>query len=90
MPFLIVNQPWGSGGMLLRESLKLRSSEITRNVYFSIYFASSKFSKRATKLHRKGHFVRDFEKRGHMPPVPPCVPGSYVHALNYITAEFNG
>ena len=59
--------------MLLREILKLRSSEVARNMYFSICFASSKFSKRASKLHEKEHFARDLKSGGggHEPTVPP-------------------
>ena len=39
------------------ESLKLRSSEV-------FIFAFSKFSGKATKLHEKGRFTRDFKKWG--------------------------
>jgi len=48
--------------MLHREILKVIFFKITGNVYFSIFFASSKSSKRATKLDEKGHFARVFEK----------------------------
>ena len=54
-------------------------------MYFSICFASSKFSKRASKLHEKEHFARDLKVGGHEPTVPP---GSYVHgpgALREVT-----
>ena len=49
--------------MLPREILKLRSSEIAVNAYFSI-FAFSKLSRRVTKLQEKGKFSRVFEKWG--------------------------
>ena len=48
--------------MIHREVLRVISSKITGNVYYSIFFASSKSSRRATKLHEKGHFARVFEK----------------------------
>ena len=70
--------------MLPREILGLRSSEIAGNAYFSINFAFSKLSRRATKFLEKGHFAQAFEKwRGHVSPVPP---GSYVHKCptNYL------
>ena len=40
--------------MLLLEIVKLLYSEIAGNMYFSIYFAFSKFSRRTSKLHEKG------------------------------------
>ena len=43
-----------------------------------VIFASSESSRRATKLHEKGHFARDIEKRGHVPPMPPPIPTSMV------------
>ena len=62
--------------MVPREILKLRSSEIAGNVYFTRYFASSESSRKATKLHDKGHFVQDFEKCGGPVPLYPPVPTS--------------
>ena len=44
-------------------------------------FASSKLSRRTTKLHEKGHIARIFEKWGYMPPGPP-VPTSMVRELS--------
>ena len=79
------NQLGGSEDMLLREILKLRSSEITRNMYFSIHFCISKLSRRATKLHEKKCTLSESLKSGgHVPLVPP--PTSYVHG--YMTACF--
>ena len=66
----------GSGGMLQREILKLKSSKIAGNVYFASYSASSKLSRRVAKVHEKGHFAKVFEKLGAR---APCAPGSYVH-----------
>ena len=45
---------------------------------FLFIFAFLKFSRKATKLHEKGHFTRVFEKWG---ACAPCAPGSYAHAL---------
>ena len=72
--YLHVIQPGKSG----RGILKIRTSETTGNVHFPIYFCISKFSRKATKLHEKGHFARIFEKLG---AHAPCTPGSYVHGL---------
>ena len=68
----------GSGGMLRREILRLQSSEIARNVYFS-----STFSRRATKLREKGHVARDFEKQwGCTCPLSRPVPTSMAARLS--------
>ena len=61
--------------MVPREILKLRTSEIARNVYFLFIFASSKFLTRPTKLHGKKDLARDFEKWG---ACPLYFPNSYV------------
>ena len=61
-----------------REILILRSSEIAENVHFAINSASSKLSRRTTKLHEKGYFARVFEKWEEHVPLGP--PSSYVHA----------
>ena len=74
---LSVNQLGGSWGVLLREILNLRSSEIVRkDVFFYLFFASSKFSRKAPKFQGKGCFAQDFEKWG---AFAPCAPGSYVY-----------
>ena len=64
-----------------QEMLMLMSCKMTKISYFSTYFASSKGSKRATKLHEKGHFTRDFEKWGTYllcPQVPTSMIELYV------------
>ena len=61
----------GSGGMFLHEILKLESSEIVRNVYFSIYFCILTVFTEGIKLHEKEHFAQDFEKWGGMCPCAP-------------------
>ena len=51
-----------------------------------VVLASSKFSRRATKLHEKGHFARAFESGGgHVPPVP-LVPTSMLR-VNTIESQ---
>ena len=65
--------------MHLRAILKLRSFEITENVYFFINFSAFGVSRRATKLQEKGNLARVLKKcgKGHVPPVsPPTVPTS--------------
>ena len=56
------NTSEGGPGHASPEILRLRSSEITGNVYFSIYFAFLKFSTRTTRSHEKGHFDQAFDK----------------------------
>ena len=69
--------------MCPREILRLRSSEITQNVYFAIYFASSKHSKRATKLYEMGYVAGVFEKWG------ACAPCTSHIFLLFITSLLN-
>ena len=52
----------GSWGMLPREILKLRSSEIAENVYFTSCFCIFKAFKEGNQVNEKGHFARAFEK----------------------------
>ena len=54
---LYINQLGRAGGMLPREILKLRSSEIAGSSVALVSFASSESSSRATKLHEKRHFA---------------------------------
>ena len=63
--------------MLPKEILILRSSEITRNVYFSIYFCILKVFKESNYVTRKGTFAQVCEKWGHVPP------GSYIHGKDW-------
>ena len=66
--------------MLLREILKLRSSEVAGNVYFSIHFCISKLSRRATKLHEKKCTLSESLKcGGHVPLVPPRFLRPWLH-----------
>ena len=60
--------------MLPLKILKLRSSVET--CILQVVFASLESSRRATKLHEKGHFAQDFNKWG---ACAPCAPGSYIH-----------
>ena len=53
--------------------LNLRSSVIARIMHFSIYFASSEFSRRATKSHERGYFARVFESVEYASAMPPSV-----------------
>ena len=71
--------------MLPRESLKVRSYEIAGNVYFLVIFEFSKFSRRSTMLCERGTLSEPLKSRGHVPPVSPVPPGSYVHV--YICAN---
>ena len=41
---------------------------------FLFVFAISKFSRRATRFHEKGHFAKVFEKWGASAPCVPLVP----------------
>ena len=60
----------GFGSMLLREILKLRSSEINGSVYFLFIFASLKSSKRAATLHKNETLHESLKSGGHVSPMP--------------------
>ena len=67
---LDINQLGGSEGCP-REILKLISSEIAANVYFSIYFYILKIFKEGNKLHERGTLSESL-KMGDRAPVPPA------------------
>ena len=70
----------GPGGMLLQEILKLRSSEIAGNMYFSTNFCIFKVFKEGSQ----GALVRVFENwRGTCPLCLPPIPTS-MFALMFV------
>ena len=71
-----------SGDMFPQEILKLRSSEIARNVYFSIHFCILKAFKEGHQVtQRRALCLRLWKVGGICPLCPLCPSGSYVHAL---------
>ena len=66
---LIVNQLWGPGACSPGKFVNVGLLKSPETRIFLFIFASSKFSRRATKLHETEHFARDFEHwGGHVPP----------------------
>ena len=55
---------------------------------FLFIFAFSKFSRRATKLHEKGHFARVLEKWGAYPLCPPIPTSMNVPVLENLGKGF--
>ena len=75
-PVLICKLTRGFGDMLSGEILKLISSEIAGNVYFTSYFCNFRVFKEGSQGTQKGALCPRFSKVGARAPCGPPVPTS--------------